>query len=149
MSAINPASFVTPTAGLPPPGVGALGYPQDSTTDRRHAHDGRNYNLSHLSQTPPNIRESLERGDFSGTNPAVRNAYIDPYQGLGSPVRQHELGSAQGGGFHDPFSSFPSNGYGLLESPSSDFVRASSNIQRTDPTAADWVGGFQGLSLNS
>lgn len=147
MSAINPASFVTPTAGLQPPGVGPIGYTQEPSTDRRH-HESRNYGVSPLSQAPPNLREALERGDFGGGNAVLRNTYIDPYQGLGSGARQHDTAFGHGSPSHDPFSPISSNGYGFLDPTGSDYLRAASN-QRTEHPQADWVGGFQGLSLNS
>lgn len=151
MSAINPASFVTPSAGLQPPGAGTLGgFGQEAAADRRHPHESRNYNMPHLSSTPPNVRDYLERGDFAGGNPSsiLRNAYMDPYQALGSSVRQHEPGFAHATVSHDPFASFPSNGHGILEHSGPEFARAH-HSQRTEPTEADWVGGLQGLSLNS
>lgn len=149
MSAINPASFVTPSAGLQPPGVGPIGYPQEPSADRRHPHESRNYNLSHLTQAPPNLREALERGDFGGGNTILRNTYVDPYQGLGSAARQHDTALGHGSPSHDPFSPIPSNGYGFLDPTGSDYIRAAANNQRTEHPQADWVGGFQGLSLNS
>lgn len=147
MSAINPASFVTPTAGLQPPGVGHIGYAQEPSTDRRHPHENRNYGISPLSQAPPNLREALERGEFSDGK-GIRNTYIDPYQGLGSGPRQHDAAFGHGSPSHDPFSPIPSSGYGFLDPVGSDYLRAASN-QRTEHPQADWVGGFQGLSLNS
>lgn len=151
MSAINPASFVTPSAGLQPPGASAtLGYAQEPVADRRHPNEGRNYNMPHLSPTPPSVRDPMERGDFgAGSSGVLRNTYVDPYQALGSSVRQHEPGFAHSPVSHDPFSPFPLNGYGLLEPSGPDFARATSHGQRADPTQADWVSGFQGLSLNS
>jgi hypothetical protein len=149
MSAINPASFVTPSAGLQPPGVGPIGYPQEPSADRRHPHESRNYNLSHLTQAPPNLREGLERGDFGGGNAILRNTYVDPYQGLGSGARQHDTALGHGSPSHDPFSPISSNGYGFLDPTGSDYIRAAANNQRTEHPQADWVGGFQGLSLNS
>jgi hypothetical protein len=150
MSAINPASFVTPSAGLPPPNAGALGYTQEAAADRRHAHQGRNYNAPHLSPASPNLRDSLERGDFGGNASSIlRNSYMDPYHALGSSVRQHEPGFAHSPASHDPFAPPPLNGYGLLDPSSADYVRATSHGQRSDPAQADWAGNFQGLSLNS
>lgn len=156
MSAINPASFVTPTAGLQSPGVAGLGFAPEMPTERRAPHDSRNFNAAatHLSQANPSPRDFLERGDFGG-NAAVRNTYVDPYlglQGLGSNARQHNQVFGRGSPSHDPFSPIQLNGYGgVLDSVGSDYLRAgpASNRQRTDPPQADWIGGFQGLSLNS
>ncbi|OKL59546.1 hypothetical protein UA08_05360 [Talaromyces atroroseus] len=150
MSAINPASFVTPSTGLQPPSAGALGYAQETASDRRHPHQSRNYNAPHLSPTPPNLRDSLERGEFGGnTSSMLRNSYMDPYQALGSSVRQHETAFAHGAASHDPFAPPALNGYNFLEPSGSDYVRTTSQSQRSDPVQADWLGNFQGLSLNS
>lgn len=148
MSAINPASFVTPSAGLQPPGIAPIGYAQEPPMDRRRPHESRNYGIPPLSQPPPNLREALERGEFGGGNTILRNSYVDPYQGLGTVARQNEAAFGHVSPSHDPFSPIPSNGYGFLEPTGPDYVRAAPN-QRTEHPQADWMGGFQGLSLNS
>ncbi|KAH8700533.1 PSP1 domain protein [Talaromyces proteolyticus] len=149
MSAINPASFVTPTGGLQPPGPNALSYNQDPVADRRHAQDSRVLNVSQMPQSTANLRDPVERADLGGHSGMVRNAYIDPYQGFGSAIRHHEPGFGQNLASNDPFASYPSSAYSLLESSSPDYVGPTSHGQQIDPAQGDWVGNFQGLSLGS
>ncbi|KAL1970623.1 hypothetical protein VTN77DRAFT_4267 [Rasamsonia byssochlamydoides] len=154
MSAINPASFATPHAGLPPPGASALGYGQETASDRRHQHDHRGYNLPQLSTAPGNLRDPLDPQKDIASNPVgvLRNAYMDPYQSFGPAGRQPEMGFAHVP-HNDPFSSYPSTGYGMLESGVSDYTAANNagsiNGQRINPSQGDWVNRFQGLSLGS
>jgi hypothetical protein len=146
MSAINPASFVTPSAGLPPPGVNSSGFGPESTPDRRHQPDNRGYNGSGGSRDPLDPRDTA-------TNPVnvLHNAYMDPYPAFGPAGRQQEMGFSPGVPPNDPFSSYPTNGYGLMDSAGAEFTgsAASNNGQRINPTQGEWVNRFQGLSLGS
>lgn len=159
MSAINPASFVTSSAGLPPPGANALSYAQESSTDRRHPHDPRAYHLAQAQPVSGNIRDSLDPHREAAANPmgALRSAYIDPYQSFGQTLRQPELGLTSFAHVlrsqNDPFSPYPSSAYGILDAGLPDYPTGngsgSGNAQRLNPAQGEWVNRFQGLSLGS
>ncbi|OJJ47769.1 hypothetical protein ASPZODRAFT_64238 [Penicilliopsis zonata CBS 506.65] len=160
MSAINPASFVTPpTAGLLSGGGphSPLGYNQDvAPTDRRtQRHDSRSYGGA--------VRESFDAGrDGRGDHPSMglggRGVYPDSssYASFHQPVaRQHDLGAL--GGFPspmhqaqpDPFSAYSSAAYGNLDSGYLDYADHGAGAPRVHPTQSDYVNRFQGLSLGS
>ena len=160
MSAINPASFVTPTAGLQPPGgVGpaAIGFGQEGPAERRRQHEFPGPGYGH-SQPGPQAAADAGR-DIGQT----RSPYADPYQAFGQAGRQPGLGLT---GFApglqpqaDPFSSYPSNYGGVMDSNIGDYgapnqpgAGGAGGLRQTHPahpTHGDWVNNFQGLSLNS
>lgn len=136
MSAINPASFVTPpTAGLQ--GAGAISNPlynQDAPpSERRHQPDSRPYGG----------RDGADAGHEGMPNPSMLRApFTDSYQPFTQPARQ----DAQA----DPFAPYSPTNYGPLETGFSDFSGgAGTNGARMHPSQTEWVGRFQGLSLNS
>jgi hypothetical protein len=153
MSAINPASFVTPAAGLQPPGANALGYGPEAAPDRRHQHENRGFNVAQVPSASGTLRDPLEQREFATNQMSVlRNTYMDPYQAFAPTGRQHEIGLGHGVPPNDPFSSYPSNGYGIPESGGPEYTASSagpSNGQRINPTQGEWVSRFQGLSLGS
>ncbi|OAX82825.1 hypothetical protein ACJ72_02817 [Emergomyces africanus] len=151
MSAINPASFVTPTAGLHPPG--SVGFGQEGHPDRRRAHDFKPF-------TPSVGQGVASAGGFSDavardTTGNIRSQYMDPYQAFTSG-RQHDLGAS---GFSqgvqpqtDPFSSFQPSSYGMADPNLPDFHNAAGlgpAGRQAHPTHGDWMNRFQGLSLGS
>ncbi|OJJ39583.1 hypothetical protein ASPWEDRAFT_105170 [Aspergillus wentii DTO 134E9] len=150
MSAINPASFVTPpSAGLQPTGgiPNTPPYGQEPHTDRRLQHDNRAYG---------GARDAMDGRDVLPNQMGLpRSAYADPYQSFSPAPRQPEPGL---GGFatglqspSDPFSPYSSGGYGL----DSGYVDYPVNAvgpggpSRVHPAAGDWTSRFQGLSLGS
>lgn len=144
MSAINPASFVTPPgAGLQP--SGSLGYGQEAgPSDRRH-HD-RAFGGS---------RESVETGRDYVTNPMLRNAYADSNYPAFAQAPRHAAEPGPSGfsglpGQPDPFAAYappppPPGAYGSMETGYTDYA----NSPRIPPVPSDWVNRFQGLSLGS
>lgn len=138
MSAINPASFVTPpSAGLQP--SGALGYGQEGPSDRRQ-HD----------RAFGNGREAMEAGREFIPNPMLRNSYADNYQPFGQGPRHPEAGPSGFGGLQgqgDPFSAYAPTNYGSMETGYADY--ANSPRIPSVPGAGDWASRFQGLSLGS
>lgn len=142
MSAINPASFVTPpSTGLQ---SNPLAYGQDAQTDRRH-HESRPFGSARDGDAG---REAL-----ASQMGLLRSAYSDPYQAFGQAPRQPEAGL---GGFAtrlqsqtDPFGAYIP-GYGALESGYGDYTTSNAgSAPRAHPTSGDWVNRFQGLSLGS
>ncbi len=145
MSAINPASFVTPpTAGIQSPNP--LGYGQDAQGDRPHQRDVRAFG---------NSRDGLDAGrDGDGVAnqmSLLRSGYGDSYQQFGHSPRQPEAGLG-GLGSVDPFTSYPAGGYGALEPGYTDYTGTpgvNNGASRMHPAPVEWVNRFQGLSLNS
>lgn len=155
MSAINPASFVTPTAGLQPPGAAPAGIGYGPEADRRRQGYGP------PGPSPGNFAETADAGRDIGQAGGVRSPYVDPYQAFGQAGRgQSGLGLT---GFSsglqpqaDPFSSYPSGNYGGMESGIGDYGAQNAagagglrQTHQTHPAQGDWVHNFQGLSLNS
>ncbi|KAL4884555.1 PSP1 C-terminal conserved region-domain-containing protein [Aspergillus karnatakaensis] len=143
MSAINPASFVTPpTAGLASPNP--LGYGPDTQADRTHQRDARVYGQP---------RDGLDAGrdGVSSQMGLLRSGYGDTYQQFDTTSRQPDAGIT-GLGSVDPFASYSQAGYGPLESGYSDYAATSkgNNIpSRIHASPAEYLNHFQGLSLNS
>lgn len=142
MSAINPASFVTPpSAGIQSPNP--LGYGQDAQGDRPHQRDARAFG---------NSRDGLDAGRDGVANQMglLRSGYGDSYQQFGHSPRQPEAG--MGGLAADPFTSYPAGGYGALEPGYTDYTGTSgvnNGASRMHPAPVEWMNRFQGLSLNS
>ena len=130
MSAINPASFITPPTAGPQPPNGVYG--KEVQTDRRHQYDGRGYDPS--------------RDGMSTPLSSFRNAFTDPFQPFGQPSRQLDLG----GGIVAPSPQpqldvfAPYNAYGRFDPSYLDGSLASG-----PPVHPDWVNRFHGLSLGS
>lgn len=135
MSAINPASFVTPpTAGLPPPGGVANA-------------DGRVYGAA---------RDGMDVGRDTVGNKIgpLRSTYIDPYQSFPHGARQPESGLGELAPSADPFSPYPPNAYGgTLDTSYVDYAAHSPGVgsgpSRVHNAPNDWTTRFQGLSLGS
>ncbi|KAJ5498015.1 PSP1 C-terminal [Penicillium expansum] len=136
MSAINPASFVTPpAAGLsgPSPMPNPL-YGQE--TDRRHQLENRPYVGS---------RDTVDTGrEMPNPVGMLRTSYGESYQPFSQPSR-HSEGPAHSDVFSPQPSSFgPADSF---EYPGS--IGGSSGSSRVHPAQGEWINRFQGLSLNS
>ncbi|KAL3454509.1 hypothetical protein BJX65DRAFT_291968 [Aspergillus insuetus] len=142
MSAINPASFVTPpTAGLSSPNP--LGYAQDTQNDRPHQRDLRAYG---------HPRDGLDASrDGAGNQMGLlRNGYGESYQQQFGHSRQPEAGLG-GLGSVDAFT-YQQSAYSPLESGYNDYVASpggNPGSSRMNPAQGEWASRFQGLSLNS
>jgi hypothetical protein len=138
MSAINPASFVTPpTAGLQgsPTAVGGALYGQDA--DSRHQHAARPY---------PGAREDVGREGMANPVGMLRSAYPDTYPAFSQQSRQTDVPAT------DPFGPYSPGGFGTLDQGFPDYHVGgvgSNSAARMVPGQGEWVGRFQGLSLNS
>ncbi|CAJ2511082.1 Uu.00g067070.m01.CDS01 [Anthostomella pinea] len=162
MSAINPASFASPTLGLQAPsgvGPGAVGL----------GRGGGANNNERRSNPPPE-----PQGAFAGGNPASRSFQPSFTQPFGAADGSSAVGSAF------PSSGFPYSAYGAYGSmpgmvPAMDYTTSaypqngefppSMAVRFPSPHGApsprdqtvsglpghqnEWVGAFQGLSLNS
>ncbi|KAJ6156818.1 PSP1 C-terminal [Penicillium chrysogenum] len=136
MSAINPASFVTPpTTGLSGPGTmpNPL-YGQDA--DRRHQLENRSYG---------GARDAVDTGrEMPNPVGMLRTSYGESYQPFSQPSR-HSEGPAHSDVFAPQASSFgPADSF---EYPGN--IGASNSSSRVHPAQGEWLNRFQGLSLNS
>ncbi|KAI9718218.1 MAG: hypothetical protein M1812_004208 [Candelaria pacifica] len=159
MSAINPASFMTPTAGLQLPsgiGPGALSVRRDSPIDRRQHYDQQPYGgLRSQRSYQGTFVQPTEHGRDSSTphNNTFHNPYAAPFQpasqlSRGTPVTMGEYSQP----FPQQFAthqSFNPLSYGYREQ----FLPAAQpnghDPRRAHPTGTEWMNTFQGLSLGS
>ena len=140
MSAINPASFVTPTSSLnvPPPfaSIGVQGGRSSPAPRRRQP----NQNLTHMppaggyADTTDHARSLL-----AAQTPGLRNAYFNPYQGLdlGSglqPQCQDMAGfpNAMYGhvGSSEAFAQYPGHHYAMLDPNAPSFSTSQRSTSR-------------------
>ncbi|KAL1953377.1 hypothetical protein VTO42DRAFT_2948 [Malbranchea cinnamomea] len=147
MSAINPASFATPSAGLHPPGM----YGQTQHADNRRALDYKSYGAGvNQGLSPSAFAEQPNRDGLLAQRGALRGSYLDPYQAF-------NVGGRTDGGYAqpqtDPFATYPSSNYGFLDPNAPEYGPVSGvgtgGLGRMGPTQNDWVNSFQGLSLGS
>jgi hypothetical protein len=136
MSAINPASFVTPpTAGLSGPATmpNPL-YGQEA--DRRHQLESRSYG---------GARDAVDPGrEMSNPVGVLRTSYGEPYQSLSQPPRHPE------GPHSDIFAPQVPSSFGPADSfEYSGNIAGSNGSSRMHPAQGEWINRFQGLSLNS
>lgn len=160
MSAINPASFVTPTSSLnvPPPlsALGAHGGRSSPTGRRRHqAH----------SLTPSSAGDYADptdptRGLATSQGSNLRNAYPSPYQGLslasGIQAQSHDLTGMSHAmynhlGSSDPFTSYTGHQYAMLDPNAPTFSTSQRAVSRPHQgersPGQDWTGNFRSLTL--
>lgn len=137
MSAINPASFVTPpTAGLPGPGTmpNPL-YGQEA--DRRHQLENRSY---------PASRDTIDTGrEMPNPVGMARTSYGESYQPFSQSSRHSE-----GPAHSDTFAPQMPSSFGPTDSfdyPGN--IGGSNGSSRVHPAQGEWVNRFHGLSLNS
>ncbi|KAJ5085985.1 hypothetical protein N7532_010756 [Penicillium argentinense] len=140
MSAINPASFVTPpSAGLQGPGgISNPLYSQEPQhPDRRHQHESRSYG----GRDPVDVN----RDGMQNPVGALRTAFTDSYQPFAQPSRQ--MDTAQG----DPFAPYSPTSFGPMDTGFPEYPGhgTGNGTARMHPAQNEWVGRFQGLSLNS
>ena len=155
MSAINPASFVTPTASLGiPHSFGMHGLGGDSPSGRRRQHG---LNLSQPSPTLYDDTTNSPQGYQSSQGSGLRSAYFTPYQSLGTGNQQPDSNISA----YQPmmqqsaerFTTYPNTPYHMLNPTASSFATSHGTSDRTgrpnQSSAPDWTTNFQGLSLGS
>lgn len=162
MSAINPASFVTPTAGLPLPsglGPGALGSDRDNSHDRRRQKE--NLSFSNFGSSPimsgnfeqlwdPSRDASVVHGTgFSqGYPPLFQNHAINGRQ-LGQHLPEYGQSIPQSFASHAPYSVISPN---TIDPHHADYSTSSGGVgggRKPHISGNDWGHAFQGLSLGS
>lgn len=162
MSAINPASFATPTAGLQPPsgiGPGALRLGRASPSERRQqqqehlAYGGLGASrTSHESFGQPFDRNA---GLSTPRTADLAHVYNQPYQQFSQGVRQPVLSMGEylqsDQPQMDPSSTFNPVNYGIVDSGLSEYTTSvgqnGNGLRGVHPLGTDWVSSFKGLSL--
>lgn len=160
MSAINPASFVTPTSSLnvPPPfATVSLRGGRSSPAGRRRP-QGRNTapNSGGDYADPTDHTRSLAAAQGTG----VRNAYFNSYQNLnlggGAQQQSHAMGGLPHAlynlpGSADPFAPYAGHHYAMLDPNAPSFSAAQRQTSRPSQggrsPGQDWFGSFQSLTL--
>ena len=155
MSAINPASFVTPTSSLSiPHSFGMHGLAGDSPSSRRRQHGP---NMSQPSPTLYDDSTNTPQSYLSSQGNGLRNAYFNPYPSSGSSIQQPDSGVSA----YQPimqqsterFTPYLNSPYHMLNPTASSFATSHGTPGRTSRTnqssAPDWTTNFQGLSLGS
>lgn len=162
MSAINPASFASPSLGLQAPsgiGPGAVGVTRNPQPERRQASApeqtsyglppaGRGFTYSQPFPNPGLERGPIAAGQYQPTS------YGYGYSSFGPP---RNVGMSPGGYLPmDQFGGFPSQAdyqQGLPSShgttpthESNDFGRNPNSMGATNEA---WINNFQGLSMNT
>jgi hypothetical protein len=149
MSAINPASFQTPTAslGLTPAPAGhptsQLFGGNDGPSSRQRGYGGRQQpsNSGFESQYDP---DPGMRGGFMPAFPGY-----PPSMGQGPAPGMPPFGAGMP---MDPFGDYYQHSYGMLNPNAPNFASGRSGLgsraSNQSPTG-DWTGRFQGLSLGS
>lgn len=165
MSAINPASFASPSLGLQAPsgiGPGAVGVTRNPPAERRQqpvpepAYSvppaGRGFPYGQAFATPQIDRQIMPTSAFQSSG------YAYGYQPFGAP--RNATVSPAGYGAMDPFGSFPTpTDYqqglpGRFPSPHASTPNHDPQDYGRNPNVMSgqndaWMGGFQSLSLNS
>ena len=148
MSAINPASFQTPTSSLGlQPALGGVGAGRDSPANRR-----RQYNQQPASASfneYDNDRAFAEQG-------SLRNAYMGQYPAYPPGFSQgHGINAFGNGNMQDPmdpFGQYYAQPYPMLNPNAPNFASGRTDLRSrssNQPAAGDWNARFQGLSLGS
>jgi hypothetical protein len=159
MSAINPASFVTPTSSLnvPPPfaGISVRGGRSSPAGRRRPQGQTLSQSMAGEYADPTDHARSLATAQGIG----LRNAYFNPYQSLshGSGMQQqgHEIAGLPHGMYShlsstDPFTPYGQH-YAMLDPNAPSFSTSQRPASRPNQgersPVHDWAGNFQSLTL--
>ena len=149
MSAINPASFVTPTASL---------HPSNSfSIISAGSHDGHANRRRQPFGASTGYDESLEqgRGLVPSQGNGLQNPYFNPYNSMATGMQgpgPGVIGYPQNGQpTAEPFAAYLTNPYPMLNPAASAFASAHGSVPRSGRPAHsptnDFPGKFQGLSL--
>ncbi|KAI1612100.1 PSP1 C-terminal conserved region-domain-containing protein [Exophiala viscosa] len=153
MSAINPASFQTPTASL---GITPVynATPGDERQRRRPQQPQQTQGPGPQQITTP-FGDTFEIDrNFNNQSQAMRNPYYNQYQDVGADPAGLQQGAASYAptmpGQMDPFMSFYGQAYPAALNPSApNFATSRPDYRSRNGNRQDWMGQFQGLSLGS
>lgn len=172
MSAINPASFASPTLGIQAPsgvGPGAVNASRNSGTNERRqpqnqaqqTQDNPGHSFGAASQGGRGFRQPYNQVFPTDTNVAASQMHGQPNYGFSQPggfgQGRGNVGYTPGGptnmegfgaiGFQHPDFQSLRHRYPTPGSATSPAPPHSQGMSPISPTN-DWTGGFQGLSLN-
>ncbi|KIV77402.1 hypothetical protein PV11_09199 [Exophiala sideris] len=153
MSAINPASFQTPTASL---GITPVynATPGDERQSRRQQQPQQTRGPGPQQITTP-FGDTFEIDrNFNNQSQAMRTPYYNQYQDVAADPAGLQRGVASYGptmpGQMDPFMSFYGQPYPAALNPSApNFATSRPDYRSRNGNQQDWMGQFQGLSLGS
>src|SRR5687767_6690795 len=171
MSAINPASFASPTLGIQAPsgvGPGAVNASRNSgTNDRRQTQhqpqqpqEASAHGFAAAPQAGRGFRQPYSQPFAADANPSTGPMHSQPNYGFGQPGG---FGQGRGNGGYTPGGPTNMEGFGAIGFQHPDFQSMRNRFptpgSATSPAphsqgmspispANDWTGGFQGLSLN-
>jgi hypothetical protein len=166
MSAINPASFASPSLGLQAPsgvGPGAVGVARNTQNDRRPQQDQASFGSPQAGRGyaggfPQQFTSPIDRGAIP-PNMVSPTAYTYGYSPFNAAAPRTAPTSATGyGPMMDSFGTFPSaadyqglparfpSPHGSTTNDGADYGRQSSGLG--SPNDA-WISSFQGLSMNT
>lgn len=167
MSAINPASFASPSLGLQAPsgiGPGAIGVSRNTQPERRSQSEQSSFDVTQSGRgysavfAPQSFTSPVDRAIPS---PAFQSSgYTYGYSPFGAAPRNIGVSQSGYGPIMDPFGSFPvsadyPNVPQRFPSPhasstpnhdGSEYNRQPSELRTPNDT---WIGAFQGLSMNT
>ncbi|KAI9826159.1 MAG: hypothetical protein M1819_007415 [Sarea resinae] len=165
MSAINPASFATPSAGLQPPsgiGPGALGFGRENGFEQRQqespAYGGlgpyRNFGLGQATELNRDTGSPMESGPqqsnqgYQQSMRAPARTNNERPQDIIQNMRQY------GSPFPNSFSPFatsgaPASSSGLPDQYLTGFAPGGHEARKSAPLGNEWMNRFQDLSLGS
>ena len=157
MSAINPASFQTPTAslGIQPVYNAAAG---DERHRRRPQQPHQPHGHGpHSVTTPFGDTFDVDR-NFNNQNPAMRNAFHNQFQDVGAGSQPQQMRPAASPfapslpNPRDPFMSYYGQQHAMLNPNAPNFASNRPDYRGRAPNQvgdSNWMGRFQGLSLGS
>ncbi|OAG40089.1 hypothetical protein AYO21_05770 [Fonsecaea monophora] len=156
MSAINPASFQTPTASLGIQPVYSTA-PGDERHRRRQQQTQQAPNLGHQAVTTPfGDTFDADRNFNNHQNQGMRNAFYNQFQDVGAGPQQMQPGASPYTpgmqGQMDPFMSFYGQPFPPLNPNAPNFASSRPDFRGRAPNPpgdVNWMGRFQGLSLGS
>ena len=166
MSAINPASFASPTLGFPAPsgaGPGAVGVGRGSSPAERRQNTQQESQASYGApgQAGRGAQSSFggpfgsDRAVVPGSAYPVANYPYNPYGAFGAAARTGAVPYAPGmmSSLDAYVGAFPPSGdytgRGRFPTPQGSGTQHDPNTAPALSPQADWMGTFQGLSLNS
>ncbi len=163
MSAINPASFITPSTGLPLPSALGFGtFSQDSETysDRRPQRRNPGFSVTGPSPVAAGVFDRIwdpNRDANTAFNIPLPNIYAPPLQPQDLDTRQLDqfpIDYNQGGQQTIPLQPrYSPNGYSIPDVDQASYTVSSDNgnagARKSYALGREWNHAFQGLSLGS
>jgi hypothetical protein len=150
MSAINPASFITPTSSLAQP------LPYRGLAGGRDSPGRRGLGVGFGPSSPTGYDDGYDGRNLQGTG--LQIPYFNPYQTVQAANSQVGLGMSgyglSGRAQVDPFTSYVGHSNQMFNPAAPTFAPVQDRQPRSgganhSPANVDWTGRFNGLSLGS